>query len=207
MFTISTRKRAAVAAAFCLAVFAAVAFAVKTRGGLPFDMPVLLRLLPFREAAAWLNAPALLLHYLGKTAVAVPLIALFVLWLYRRNRRREALFLAVSPLLPTLAMLSVKSWVARPRPPEWMRLAAETNYSFPSGHSSFAAALAVVLILLFYNTKCRFIAIIGGIAFAVLMGVSRLWLGVHYPSDVLAGWANGVFFALLAYALILKEKR
>ena len=105
---------------------------------------------------------ATVLHYLGKTAIAVPLIGAVAAALYFADKKREALFCVLAALVPTLNMLIVKVWFARERPLLWPRLIEESNFSFPSGHSTFSAAIAVMLILLCRRTRYRRAAWIGG---------------------------------------------
>nr|WP_314765972.1 phosphatase PAP2 family protein [uncultured Neisseria sp.] len=136
--------------------------------------------------------------------IAVPLIGAVAAALYFTNKKREALFCVLAALVPTLNMLIVKAWFARERPLLWPRLIEESNFSFPSGHSTFSAAIAVMLILLCRRTRYRRAAWIGGISFALLTGFSRIYLGVHYPTDVWAGWTNGTLTALLVYMLIFR---
>ena len=102
-------------------------------------------------------------------------------------------------------MLWIKAWIQRPRPLLWPRAVEEANFSFPSGHSTFSAAIAVMLILLCYRTAYLRTAFAVGILFALLTGFSRVYLGVHYPTDVWAGWTNGMLTALLVYYVVFKK--
>lgn len=105
--------------------------------------------------------------------------------------------------------LGMKNIVARTRPYEVIDglqrlVAAETSYSFPSGHSSSAFACAVVI---FKEMPKKFG--IPALSFAIIIALSRLYVGVHYPSDVLSGVLLGTILALLTcyvYHKIVKDK-
>ena len=116
------------------------------------------------------------------------------------------MFCALSALLPTLNMLLLKAWFARPRPQLWTHLVEEGNFSFPSGHSTFSAAVAVMLTVCFRHTPYRRAVLSAGILFALLTGFSRIYLGVHYPSDIWVGWTNGLLCALTAYCIIMPSE-
>lgn len=98
----------------------------------------------------------------------------------------------------------LKQIIARERP-EILRLTYETGYGFPSGHAMNNAALYTLIIqIVFRLTKRRKIRIpvlIGGSVITLLIGVSRVYLGVHYAGDVLAGWIMGVAAALVVDVL------
>lgn len=94
--------------------------------------------------------------------------------------------------------LLAKAFFRRDRPLE--TLLHEPNYSFPSGHASGSMAFAVAVIILLWPSRWRWWAVIAGISFTLLVGVSRIYLGAHYPSDVLGGW-----MASLAWVLGLRQ--
>lgn len=154
----------------------------------------------------WFTPIAGVMHYAGKTSLAVPVIALLVVWLLLSRRRDYGLFIGLSTLLPTLIMLAVKFFISRPRPEFWPRIIAETNSSFPSGHSTFSAALATITFLLCMRSRHRGIILLAGICFALLMGYSRMYLGVHYPTDVWVGWTNGVLTTLALYYCFFRKR-
>ena len=154
----------------------------------------------------WFTPIAGMMHYAGKTSLAVPVIALLVVWLLLSGRRDYGLFIGLSTLLPTLIMLAVKFFISRPRPEFWPRIIAETNSSFPSGHSTFSAALATITFLLCMRSRHRGIILLAGICFALLMGYSRMYLGVHYPTDVWVGWTNGVLTTLALYYCFFRKR-
>ena len=122
-------------------------------GGFAFEPPLMHAV--HAHAGTWFDPIATVLHYLGKTAIAVPLIGAVAAALYFADKKREALFCVLAALVPTLNMLIVKVWFARERPLLWPRLIEESNFSFPSGHSTFSAAIAVMLILFCRRTRYR----------------------------------------------------
>lgn len=114
-------------------------------------------------------------------------------------QRRMLLPLAL--LLASGASHAIKLAVARNRPGLHETLVAlPADLSFPSAHSAQAAAFAVAVALAFPAWR-RWPALLVLTALVVLVGLSRLHLQVHWPSDVLAGWALGVLMALLAWRL------
>lgn len=104
--------------------------------------------------------------------------------------------------------LTLKNLIARPRPYEAMEairilIPPEKDTSFPSGHTAtaFAGAVAIALEM---DTAFGLVCV----AIAILMGISRLYVGVHYPTDVLAGAAIGIFCALfICYYLVPRVER
>lgn len=94
---------------------------------------------------------------------------------------------------------------ARQRP-SVLRLINETSYSFPSGHSMINAALYTIIILLLLKNADkkgkRIIASISLVILFIIIGLSRIYLGVHYFGDVIAGWILGVFVAFVIYLVI-----
>lgn len=128
-------------------------------------------------------------------AVLVPLLLAL--------RRRVGLGLRVAALIgASLALaLVAKVVIAEDRPPAALAVvAADSGWGYPSGHATVAAALAAGLILLSPAGTWRRLAIVAGLAFAVLVGWSRLYLGVHYLPDILGSYLTVTAVALLAHA-------
>lgn len=112
---------------------------------------------------------------------------------------------AIAPavaLVVTAAVVSVaKAVVGRPRPDVALRLATETEASFPSGHTADSSALfitlgIVVAVFVLRRPLARVAAIAAAVVLSGAIGVTRLVLAVHWPTDVLAGWALGLLVAL-----------
>lgn len=102
-----------------------------------------------------------------------------------------------------LLNLALKSWVARPRPTIVPHLSNVLTASFPSGHSMLSAVvyltLAALLARLAVEVRFKLYIIAIAVLFSFLVGVSRVYLGVHYPTDVLAGWTLGLLWAVLCW--------
>lgn len=90
----------------------------------------------------------------------------------------------------------------RDRPQLWQWLIHASNYSFPSGHAALSSALALTVILLAWHTKYRVLTITLGVLYVFVIGLTRLYLGVHYPTDILAGWCLGFGWVLLVATLL-----
>lgn len=106
---------------------------------------------------------------------------------------------------------TLKLFFQRARPELWERLVTESNFSFPSGHAMGSSALAFTIIALLWNTRWRIPAIVIGALYIIVIGSSRLYLGVHYPTDVLGGWlvsfAWVLAVSLIVYTHLYKKRR
>lgn len=114
-----------------------------------------------------------------------------------RHIRPAALFLGIS--LSGRAVVDLqKWWIGRPRPDAHLHLVGTRTDSFPSGHAASSVMVWVTLALLIpQDSRWRRPALCAAALVAALTGVSRPMLGVHYPSDVVAGWCFGLFWILL----------
>ena len=121
------------------------------------------------------------------------------------GRRREALWLAATFAGSSLLNAGLKSLFHRGRPDLVPHLTVISDTSFPSGHAMNAAAVYLTLGILLAETQPRRaqrVFLIGlAVLMVVLIGCSRVYLGVHWPSDVIAGWCVGSVWALAAYRL------
>lgn len=130
--------------------------------------------------------------WLGSTKIAIiiVLVAMLVLAVFLGHRKELALFILVVGLAPLINKL-IKSIFERERP-DLHRLIEETGYSFPSGHSMSAFAMYGILAYLLWrhvpSAWGRTLVIVLGLAVTLSIGISRIYLGVHYPSDVIGGY-------------------
>ena len=114
------------------------------------------------------------------------------------------LFAAIALGGSALLNIAAKQIFARDRPSLWESIAPEHNYSFPSGHAMGSVTLACVLVLLAWRTRWRWPVTVAMAAFVLLVGLSRIYLGVHYPSDILAGWAVATAWAVAVYLIAFR---
>ena len=169
----------------------------------PFDAPIL----QFARgvARAGFDHAFLLFSKLGYLWGVVPLDVVVVLALALSRKLREGLFAGVAIIGSALLNLGAKHLFARQRPSLWESIAPESTFSFPSGHAMGSMTLAMVLILLAWQTRWRWWVAVPMAAFVAMVGLSRVYLGVHYPSDILAGWAVAFAWAVGAYLLVFPQ--
>jgi len=135
------------------------------------------------------------------TGVAALLLIAF------RRFRPAALFLGISLSGRALVDLQ-KWWIGRPRPDAHLHLVGTRTDSFPSGHASSSVLVWLTLALLIpEESRWRRPALAAAALVATLVGMSRPMLGVHYPSDVIAGWSFGLLWVLLLIRLTAKPLR
>jgi len=148
-----------------------------------------------------LTTVAIVITEIGSTLSMGIIAGVSVLVLWFRGRRGDAVLVAVVSAGAGLLVRVGKATVGRERPPVEFRLVTETNESFPSGHALASAAIIGVLLVVFapmiHSTAWRAAAISGGVLFVLALGWSRVYLGVHWATDVLAGWLTGVAWLLL----------
>ncbi len=138
----------------------------------------------------------------GTIWVILPLLIAFAVWLLRSGHRRSAVFLVVAVLGSAVLQFTMKPFFARPRPElPWAQVLPD--YSFPSGHTMNAAifygGIALVLWSL-YGRRIGLAALAIAAVIAVAVGVSRIYLGYHYLTDVVGGLVAGVAWLLVVGA-------
>jgi undecaprenyl-diphosphatase len=168
-----------------------------------FDAPIMLFL--HQNASAGRDAFFVLMSRLGYLWGVLPLDVGILAWLIVRRRYRDGLFFGLAIVGSLLLNLAAKHHFARVRPDLWLSLTPETTFSFPSGHAMGSVTLAVALTLLFWPTRGRWLVLAVASLFVLLVGLSRIYLGVHYPSDILAGWTAGTAWVVAMYQLVLSH--
>ncbi|OGX90214.1 phosphatase PAP2 family protein [Hymenobacter coccineus] len=162
-----------------------------------------------RSLLRWLHAhatPALDAVNLALTRVGGPLpmagLAGLIFWyLWHGRQHRRAWFFGAALGGAMALNLVAKTVLGRVRPALWASLAPETTPSFPSGHAMGSAALVLAACLLLARSRWRWLAWVLGALFVLGVGTSRMYLGVHYPSDVVAGWVASVGWVSGVYLL------
>lgn len=136
----------------------------------------------------------------------VPVDIALMVGLLIAKRWREATFAGVSFAGSALLNMATKQFFQRDRPTLWESIAPEHTFSFPSGHAMGSATLAMVVVLLCWHTRWRWLAVALAGSFALLVGVSRIYLGVHYPSDILGGFAAGIAWVSGVYLVLYRVR-
>lgn len=168
------------------------------------------------QSLAWDNGLLLAIHShasatLDRWMVGVSLIGgakgMFLLvagvlgYLAWQRRWIQAVFFAVATAGAEAMNLGLKAIFHRARPDLWLSPTPEHDYSFPSGHAMGVVAVIAALVVLAWPTRWRWWVLGLGTLFALTVSFSRLYLGVHFPSDVLAGW--GVSLAWVTALLLV----
>jgi undecaprenyl-diphosphatase len=173
--------------------------AAKTSALTSADIRLDEHLAPMRDAVLTLGAKGATVVAQAAVGAVVTVVVPVGLWLVRR--RRDAL-IAVCVMAGSLAVaFAVKILVAEHRPPQrlWV-IPPDNKESFPSGHATVAAAVALLLFLL-VRGRLRVLVAALGVLFALGVGFARVYLGVHYPVDVVGGYlvATGVSLIVVGF--------
>ncbi len=176
-----------------------------------FDVTILRSLRTVEDPAVprgpyWLKDVMRDLSALGSTAVLTVGVAGIIGYLMLQHRWRRALAVLLACGGGALLNLGLKALAARPRPEIVPHLAEVTDSSFPSGHSMLSAIIYLsVGAMLAQNSTGKATAVyplILAVILTFVVGFTRIYLGVHFPSDVLAGWTAGLAWTLLCIATV-----
>lgn len=169
-------------------------------GGMELDRALLL--IFYAGANEEVARGARLVTELGGLRVVGPAVAAGALLLLVRHEWRGALLLVAITASGRLLASLQKDWTARIRPEDHHHLVEAQSYAFPSGHAANAALVWLSLALILPRTaRGRAYAVWAAVWLALAVGASRVVLGVHWPSDVIAGWSFGLFWTLLLLRL------
>lgn len=185
--------------------FAELADEVREHEPFAFDEPILR--FAHGMAGAGFDRAFLLLSALGYQWGVVPFDIALVAGLALRRRAREGLFAGLALGGSALLNLATKQLFARARPALWESIAPEATFSFPSGHAMGSMTLAWVCLLLAWRTPWRWPVTVAAVVLGVGVGLSRVYLGVHYPSDILAGWTAASVWAVSCFFLVFQHHR
>lgn len=162
-----------------------------------WDISILLAL--HEIANPELDQVATILTKLGVVWGVGPAAGALTLRLLKFKQWRSLSYFLVALLGSAAINRSAKEMLHRLRPDLWQSVASELDYSFPSGHAMSSMTFVIALVILTWNTRWRGWVMGFGSVFVVLIGWTRLYLGVHFPSDILAGWMISVAWAIGAY--------
>jgi membrane-associated phospholipid phosphatase len=138
---------------------------------------------------------------IGTLSFFTGLVIAVIVWHLYRGQRREAWAWLIVGLTTLVLQEGLKQLVARSRPDLWPRLVVVADYSFPSGHALASATFYPLLawdVSRTWSLRWRTAALAAGVVVAAFVGFGRLYLGVHWPTDVVAGWVLGAAQTVMA---------
>lgn len=152
------------------------------------------------------TAIMMFISYLGSATALIILCIAFILIL---KNRQNAKYIALNLILVFLLNRILKAIIARPRP-NVLRLVYESGYSFPSGHAMVSMGFYGFLIYLTYinikNNKIKYPLIIALSLLILFIGISRIYLGVHYATDVIGGIIIAILYLIIFIKFLYKSK-
>lgn len=142
---------------------------------------------------------------LGIYWVVIPLTVIISLFLIYRKKWNQARYLMITMLGSAIISPIVKILLHRERPQLWQSsyYSLPKDYSFPSGHAMWSMTLVLALVILTWGSRWSWLLILGGGLFVLVIAWTRLYLGVHFPSDIIAGWLLSLAWAVTV-SLLLK---
>jgi membrane-associated phospholipid phosphatase len=159
-----------------------------------------------REAVHQLASPALTsamrgISFLGSTIFLTIATTVVVALFLKRRWKREAILFVITMVGASVLNVTLKLAFQRQRPTPYFSLLPPESYSFPSGHSlgscCFYGALAALLAARAYSLRTKVLLWICGILMFLTIGLSRIYLGVHYTTDVIAGFVAAFFWVMV----------
>jgi undecaprenyl-diphosphatase len=176
-----------------VSIFLDLAGDVWLQEGFNWDVPLMLAL--HGLSRPWLDAVFIAVTHSAGPLIAIPVIGSAVcFWL--KNQKAVAILIVGSAVGSLLLNTALKFLFARPRQELFPPLVVERSYSFPSGHTMSAAAFFGLLSLLLWQRGHQLWAVIAFV-WVFLVALSRVYLGAHYPSDVLASLALGTIWLVI----------
>ena len=185
----------------CLVIFIVLCYLVKTKNEIVLDSVVYNFISKFINDD--LTKLVKIITFLGG---AVFVISSTIVLLLSLKNKKIGLFMVINLIIITIFQYLLKAIFGRARPTD-INLIEETNFSFPSGHSLTAMAFYGFVIYLIYKSNLKhkkiYIIILGMLI--LLIGLSRVYLGVHFITDVLGGFAFSLFYLIIFIQITKKH--
>ena len=171
-----------------------------------FDRAFLLWLHQFANPG--LDRLMLNITQLGNPEVVIPIAALTLGILWIRRWRSEAKLFAIACLGGAILNTGLKLVFTRTRPDLWKRLIVEMSYSFPSGHALGSVVLYGIIAYFLAQAYPKYASLFyaGAIVLVFAISFSRLYLGVHWPTDILAGWSIGSLWLTICITMLKLQR-
>ena len=166
-----------------------------------FDVAILLSI--HQWATPQLDNLMLALTRLGDPKWVITIVSVTLVWLGSKRRFPEMVLFTIALMGALILNTGMKLFFAKPRPELWSRLIPEISFSFPSGHALGSMVLYGVLAYLLSRLFPQKSSIFYSVAAVVIgaIGLSRLYLGVHWPTDVFAGYGVGLLWLIMSIAV------
>ncbi|WP_373524641.1 phosphatase PAP2 family protein [Nostoc sp.] len=173
----------------------------QNEAGFPWDVPILLAV--HSTANPQLDILAVTLARVGLPWTAIPILGAIALILLLQKRWRSLAYLVTTSVGSVIINRTAKALMHRVRPQLWQSIAPELSFAFPSAHAMTSITLVAILLILSWATRWRWLVLIFGSLYVIAIAWCRLYLGVHFPSDILAGWMVALAWAI-GVSLIIK---
>ncbi|MBY0098409.1 phosphatase PAP2 family protein [Mesobacillus maritimus] len=194
-----------------IASFSSIAYLVEMEKLIHFDHHIISFVQGFE--AEYLTAIMIFFSFIGDTVPVIVITLLSAFFLYRVLRHRREVLLLLSTMIGSTLLNVLLKYIFQRTRPDINQLVFEEGFSFPSGHSMAAFSLyGILTFLLWRHIKSRGgrgTLLIFNSLMILLIGLSRIYLGVHYPSDVIAAYAASGFwlFTVIWIYQWLQERR
>lgn len=172
----------------------------------PLDVTVIAEFAGWRQRHPEATSSLILLTHLGGAPVLLTLAVLGTIWLVLQGMPRTAACLLLTVSLGRLGVEGLKLLIGRARPALDAHPVEVFSQSFPSGHAGNSMVTYLALALFVAPPAWRRPAVAAALLLAVAIGSTRPMLGVHWPTDVLAGWLYGLLVVSLAWRLRWRER-
>ena len=199
-----------------IAFFADLAEDMSEGDGQAFDQAVLSAMRPYADPGDawgpwWLEEAAADLTSLGGIAVLSLFATIVVLFLFMQRKRLSALLLLIGLAGGVALSEGLKSVFERDRPPQVYQAVDTINASFPSGHALLSAvfylSIGVMLTRAFPRRRFKAYVLAVAMVLTLLVGLTRIYLGAHWTTDVLAGWSAGAAWAMILWLVAYAVQR
>lgn len=194
-----------------LATFIAIADGVITGDRQGLDWHVLKWVHPYADDPSrpigpwWLHKAAMDITALGGISVLIVFGLIFGIFFLMRGKKLSTILLTLGLAGGVSLSEGLKTLFDRPRPPSQYQVVEAINASFPSGHALLATvfylSIGVMVSRAFPRSRLRTYVLTCSVIVVLLIGLTRIYLGAHWMSDVLAGWGIGAFWALVLWLI------
>ena len=152
-----------------------------------------------------LNGLTLSLSFLGGLPSMIVIAGLCNVYFIRLKQYANLLIVSVGLLGASATGWILKYLIQRPRPDEMYQMVQTYGASFPSAHSVYAAVVCGSIMFIFRKHRQVKLIYLGALLWFLSMGISRVYLGAHFPTDVIAGWGIGLIWVAILWFMLSSE--